>query len=107
MVATVGYQPGLTLESPRPKAIFPEVHKATHHRLAGRSPSMSLKYTPEGGGISVRASRRHKAHVRLAVSDTAKGVPKGPIQHIFEIFDRTEAARTLCGYFRAKAPLKR
>jgi signal transduction histidine kinase len=42
----------------------------------------SLKFTPPGGSIAVRA-RKEKAEVRFAVEDTGPGIPKEHLQDIF------------------------
>jgi two-component system, OmpR family, sensor kinase len=56
----------------------------------------AIKYTPEGGEITVHASGRNGL-VRLEVSDTGMGIPKEQIPYIFERFYRTDAARSMRG----------
>jgi signal transduction histidine kinase/DNA-binding NarL/FixJ family response regulator len=47
----------------------------------------ALKYTTEGGGVSVSVSRV-RGHVRVAVSDTGVGIPEEEQQRIFHRFHR-------------------
>ena len=56
----------------------------------------AVKYTPEGGDISVKTAR-HNGHARLEVSDTGIGVPREEIPRIFDRFYRSDGARSVRG----------
>lgn len=53
----------------------------------------AIKYTPDGGRITVEARRRESA-VEIAVSDTGLGIPSKEIPRIFERFYRVDRARS-------------
>jgi signal transduction histidine kinase len=58
---------------------------ADHHRVAQVLSNLignSMKFTPSGGRISVRAKRRDD-HVLFAVSDTGPGIPQKNLHDIF------------------------
>ena len=52
----------------------------------------AVRYTPEGGLISVRASRRDD-HAEVVVEDTGLGIPPDQLPHVFERFYRGDEAR--------------
>jgi len=54
--------------------------------------SNSIKFTPEGGTITVSA-RREDGHVLLAVADTGVGVAKEEQGHVFEKFVRGQSTQ--------------
>jgi signal transduction histidine kinase len=56
----------------------------------------AIKYTPEGGTITVKTARDN-GHARLEVSDTGIGVPIDEIPRIFDRFYRTDEARSVRG----------
>jgi len=53
----------------------------------------AIKYTPEGGSISVRLSQRESRAV-LEMEDSGIGIPKGDFERIFERFYRVDKARS-------------
>ena len=52
----------------------------------------ALKYTPEGGKITIRCTTI-KHNIILSVKDTGIGIPKEHISHLFERFYRVDKAR--------------
>ena len=56
----------------------------------------ALKYTPEGGSVTVRVKQEDHS-VALEVSDTGAGIPEDQLPLVFERFYRADAARTTEG----------
>ena len=56
--------------------------------------SNSVKYTPDGGKISVQASKRDDNNIEIVISDNGIGIPKEDVERIFERFYRVEKSRT-------------
>lgn len=54
----------------------------------------AIKYTPDGGKISVNVTRKEKDGYILSVSDTGVGIPKEDLEHIFERFYRVDKSRS-------------
>jgi two-component system sensor histidine kinase GlrK len=53
--------------------------------------SNALKFTPDGGRITIAARHRADANcVEVAVSDTGKGIPESGLQEVFEKFRRVD-----------------
>lgn len=55
--------------------------------------SNSIKYTPEGGQISITGNRRD-GHVVVAISDDGIGIPPADRPYIFDKFYRVKSAET-------------
>ena len=53
----------------------------------------ALRYTPGGGRVEVRATRRSDA-VELSVADTGEGIEHEHLERVFERFYRVDPART-------------
>ena len=54
--------------------------------------SNAIKYTPEGGAVTVRVAEEGKA-VSIAVTDTGMGIPKEEHHRVFSKFFRSEEAK--------------
>ena len=53
----------------------------------------AVKYTPEGGDISVGLTA-HNGNVRVVVHDTGIGIPEADQRHVFDRFYRVDKARS-------------
>ncbi len=56
--------------------------------------SNALKFTPEGGRVTLGLARAAGEWARLTVSDTGPGIPPEELAHIFERFYRLDKARS-------------
>ncbi|SFI69220.1 two-component system, OmpR family, sensor histidine kinase VicK [Thermoflavimicrobium dichotomicum] len=56
--------------------------------------SNAVKYTPEGGKITIYARRRLNGMVEISIKDTGIGIPKKDLGRIFERFYRVDKARS-------------
>jgi heavy metal sensor kinase len=54
----------------------------------------AIKYTPEGGKVTVSLRRSGGNEIELVVSDNGIGIPASAIPHIFDRFYRVDQART-------------
>jgi two-component system sensor histidine kinase BaeS len=52
----------------------------------------AVRYTPEGGRVSVSAERR-PGDVLVSVSNTGEGIPEADLPRVFERFYRVEKSR--------------
>jgi two-component system phosphate regulon sensor histidine kinase PhoR len=57
----------------------------------------AVKFTPEGGTITIRAEAQGADDVLLCVSDTGPGIPEDQQLRIFERFYKQDRARTQGG----------
>ncbi len=55
--------------------------------------SNALKYTPDGGDISVRLTKEDSIAI-IQVKDTGLGIPDKDLEHIFDRFYRVDKARS-------------
>jgi len=53
----------------------------------------AVKYTPEGGEISVGLARQN-GNARIVVRDTGVGIPQADQLHVFDRFYRVDKARS-------------
>jgi signal transduction histidine kinase len=63
------------------------------HQLVVILVDNALRYTPEGGRVTVDA-RRIDGSAVVAVSDTGIGIDPDALEHVFERFYRADDART-------------
>ncbi len=54
----------------------------------------SIKYTPPGGAVMLRARRRSSGEVEFSVTDTGPGVPEADRERVVQRFVRLENSRT-------------
>ena len=54
----------------------------------------AVKYTPEGGSVTVTGRNREDGMIEVAVSDTGIGIPPGDLPRITERFYRVDKARS-------------
>jgi signal transduction histidine kinase len=54
----------------------------------------AVKYTPDGGSVTVRVQEEDDGSVALAVSDTGVGIPEDQLPLIFERFHRADPSRS-------------
>jgi signal transduction histidine kinase len=53
--------------------------------------SNALKFTPDGGRITIAARHRRDAdRIEVAVSDTGRGIPESGLKEVFEKFKRVD-----------------
>ena len=57
----------------------------------------SVKYTPEGAAIMLRARARRRGGVELSVTDTGPGIPAGDRERVRQRFVRLDRSRTAPG----------
>ena len=54
----------------------------------------AIKYTPDGGKISVCLDKTFEADYKITVSDTGVGIPEEDLEHLFERFYRVDKSRS-------------
>ncbi|MCA9240879.1 MAG: HAMP domain-containing protein [Planctomycetales bacterium] len=54
----------------------------------------ALKYTPEGGNVTIRWREAPQGRVRIEVADNGIGIPKDELPRVFERFHRVDRARS-------------
>jgi signal transduction histidine kinase len=57
----------------------------------------SIKYTPAGGAVMLRARRRSTGEVEFSITDTGPGVPEADRERVVQRFVRLENSRTQPG----------
>jgi signal transduction histidine kinase len=79
--------------------------EAQLRRVVANLLANAVKYTPNGGRVTVSAAREN-GHVRIAFADTGRGIPADEIPHLFEKYRRVREAKrtegTGLGLFIAK-----
>ena len=87
-------QAGLTLQADIPPRLPPVVGTPTYlRRVLDNLIGNAVKYTPEGGRITVRL-RRNGEQVALNVSDTGIGIPEDQLDRIFDRFYQVDGSAT-------------
>jgi two-component system phosphate regulon sensor histidine kinase PhoR len=66
-------------------------------RVLGNLLHNAVKFTPEGGIISISAEPQGQEDVRLCVADTGPGIPRDIQERIFERFYKADRSRTQGG----------
>ncbi len=64
------------------------------HQMLSNLLDNALKYTPEGGSITVGARADDHGMVRFSVRDTGVGIPSDELPRLFERFYRVDKARS-------------
>ena len=49
----------------------------------------AIRYTPEGGQVTLKATPAGQNSVQISVADTGRGIPAEQLPHIFERFQTT------------------
>lgn len=80
-----------TAASPQPARIMGNRHNM--EEVCSNLISNAIRYTPEGGTISVKIKNGHEC-VQLEVSDTGFGIPKDELGNIFNKFYRVKNEKT-------------
>jgi signal transduction histidine kinase len=92
----------ITLEIDTPKGdVAIAVDRARILQLLGNLVGNALKFTPEGGRVTVRALARER-ELCFEVADTGPGIPPDDISHIFEQYWRGSGPGTGLGLFIAR-----
>ncbi|MBN2003384.1 MAG: HAMP domain-containing protein [Anaerolineae bacterium] len=89
---------GITLAVTLPQDL-PHVHADAKriHQVIGNLIHNAIKFTPEGGAVTVSARSGETDEVIISVSDTGSGIPAGDLPRIFERFYKVDHARTKGG----------
>lgn len=66
------------------------------HQILSNLLDNSIKYTPDGGSITVGASEspENSGHIKIFVRDTGIGIPEEDLPRLFERFYRVDKARS-------------
>jgi heavy metal sensor kinase len=66
-------------------------------RMLGNLLDNALKYTPEGGRVTVAVTRSGDAGFTIAVKDSGEGIRPEDLPHVFERFYRADPSRSRAG----------
>ena len=75
-----------------PKPIFAD--KERIEQVVTNIIGNAIKYTPDGGRISVKISDKGEKEYVISVTDSGVGIPKEDLEHIFERFYRVDKSRS-------------
>lgn len=93
---TVHVNPGVQLDydgGPGEQALPIRMPGSACYQVLRNIVENALKYTPEGGAVTIRHFCSEDGKVILTVADTGIGISAEQLPHIFERFYRTEASR--------------
>jgi len=62
------------------------------HQVLGNLIGNALKFTPSGGQVQIQVEAE-RGSVRIAVTDTGPGIPRGDLPHVFDRFWQAQRAR--------------
>ena len=83
---------GLRLDTDLPPALPARADPDRLAQVIANLLSNAVRYTPQGGLISVRVERR-PSDVLVSIANTGEGIPAEDIDHVFERFYRVEKSR--------------
>jgi two-component system sensor histidine kinase BaeS len=83
---------GLELDVDLPDALPARGDPDQLAQVVGNLLQNSIRYTPAGGRVSVKAERR-PADVLVSVANSGEGIPAGDLPHVFERFYRVDKSR--------------
>jgi two-component system heavy metal sensor histidine kinase CusS len=87
---------GIHLEMSAPQSCSAAVDRSLFQRAIGNLIENSLRYTPRGGRVCVRADENSHG-VALCVTDSGIGIPEEHLSRVFDRFYRVDPARTGTG----------
>jgi signal transduction histidine kinase len=93
----LGEDAGLTIELPvcEEATVLGDASRLRHLLL--NLVTNAIKYTPRGGHVDIRLTRRPHGEVALTVRDTGIGIAAGDLPHVFERFWRADRVRSRRG----------
>ena len=83
---------GLRLDADLPPALPARADPDRLAQVLANLLSNAVRYTPQGGLISVRVERR-PGDVLVSIANTGEGIPAEDLDHVFERFYRVEKSR--------------
>jgi len=95
-VRTLAAEKGLTLELDAVKEMPFRGDEHLLRRLLLNLVSNAIKYTPEGGAVTVSCQPKGKSYI-ITVSDSGPGIPAEAQPRIFDRFYRADSARSRAG----------
>lgn len=87
---------GVVLHCRNGEELFIAGDKTKLQRLISNLLDNALKFTPDGGTVTIAASVQN-GKALLSVSDTGEGINEQDLEHIFDRFFRADSSRTIPG----------